>query len=55
MGISINHIVSMSIPLAGGWLWIRCGHAAVFLAAAVIALVMLCFSLLLPRHTAPGN
>lgn len=48
LGITINHIVSMSIPFAGGMLWMTCGHTAVFIAAALIAVVMLGFSLLVP-------
>jgi Mg2+/Co2+ transporter CorB len=40
LGISINHAVSMSIPTVGGLMWIRYGHASVFLATAVIAVLM---------------
>jgi hypothetical protein len=48
LGITINHIVSMSLPLAGGMLWMAYGHTAVFIAATAIAVVMLGFSLLVP-------
>ena len=51
LGVSINHAVSMTIPAAGGWLWMRAGHAAVFQVAALFALVMLGFSLLVPAKT----
>jgi MFS family permease len=50
LGISINHVVSMSIPTLGGLLWVRYGHGAVFMAAACIALVMFCFALGLPQR-----
>ena len=46
LGISINHAVSMSIPLLGGLLWVRHGHASVFYAAAGIAVLMFVFSLM---------
>ncbi|MBI2438103.1 MAG: MFS transporter [Lentisphaerae bacterium] len=44
LGVSINHIVSMSVPALGGLLWMRYGHASVFLAAAGVAVLMLIFS-----------
>lgn len=44
LGISINHIVSMSIPALGGLMWIRYGHSSVFLATAGIAVLMGLFS-----------
>ncbi|MBI2441909.1 MAG: MFS transporter [Lentisphaerae bacterium] len=44
LGVSINHIVSMSVPALGGMLWMRYGHASVFLAAAGVAVLMLIFS-----------
>jgi MFS family permease len=57
LGVSINHIVSMSIPALGGLLWMRCGHGAVFLVAAGIAVVMGCFALLVrtPARVAPAG
>ena len=44
MGSSLDHVVSMTIPVAGGLLWASCGYQAVFLAAAGIAVLMLIFS-----------
>jgi len=44
LGVSINHIVSMSVPALGGLMWMKYGHASVFLAAAGVAVVMLFFS-----------
>ena len=46
LGISINHLVSMSIPALGGLMWIRYGHSSVFLATAGIAVLMGLFSTL---------
>ncbi len=40
LGVSINHVVSMSIPALGGWMWMRYGHGSVFTAAAGLAVVM---------------
>lgn len=44
LGISINHAVSMSVPALGGLMWIRFGHASVFLATAGIGVLMGIFS-----------
>ncbi len=40
LGVTINHLVSMSIPAAGGLLWMKYGHPAVFAGAAGIAALM---------------
>jgi len=40
MGISINHIVSMSIPVLAGTIWKLFGYEKVFLSAAVLALIV---------------
>ncbi len=47
LGITINHVVSMSIPALGGLMWIRYGHSSVFLATAGIAVIMGLFSALI--------
>ncbi|MCX5900375.1 MAG: MFS transporter, partial [Proteobacteria bacterium] len=44
MGVSINHIVSMSIPWVGGWVWENYGYEKVFIGAAGVAVVMFCFA-----------
>ena len=54
LGVSINHAVSMSIPLLGGLAWIKYGHSAVFLGAAGVAAVMFVFSTLV-RIPAAGT
>lgn len=41
LGVSINHVVSMSVPALGGIMWMKYGHATVFLAAAGVAVIML--------------
>ena len=38
LGITVDHMVSMSIPILGGFLWAAFGYQAVFLSAAVIAI-----------------
>jgi MFS family permease len=40
MGISINHIASMTIPFGAGLVWARYDHEAVFAGAAVLALIV---------------
>ena len=44
LGISINHLVSMSVPALGGLMWVKYGHPSVFLSAAGIAVLMFLFS-----------
>ncbi len=38
LGVSINHIASMTIPAFAGLLWVSFGYERVFLAAAILAL-----------------
>ena len=49
LGITINHVVSMSVPALGGLMWVHFGHPSVFMGAAGIAVLMLCFSMQLPH------
>jgi len=44
MGVSINHIVSMSIPTVCGIMWESYGYSSVFVGAAAVALIMLFFT-----------
>jgi predicted MFS family arabinose efflux permease len=39
MGVSIDHVVAMTIPFIGGILWDQFGYEYVFLCAAVIAVI----------------
>ena len=57
MGVTINHLVSMSIPALGGMLWVCYGHDKVFFAAALLALVMLFFTnrLRVPKEKDVGS
>jgi predicted MFS family arabinose efflux permease len=36
-GITMDHVVSMTIPAFGGMLWLKFGYEAVFIAASVVA------------------
>lgn len=38
LGVSINHVVSMSLPTLGGFVWERFGYEWVFVGAAAVAL-----------------
>lgn len=40
-GISIDHVVSMTVPALGGMLWASLGYESVFVAAAAVALINL--------------
>lgn len=44
VGVSINHIVAMSVPALGGLLWSAYGYEWVFVAAGVVAMLMTTFS-----------
>ena len=44
-GISLDHIVSMLIPIVGGIIWVAIGYKYVFLFAAVIAVINFVLSL----------
>lgn len=39
LGVSLDHAVSMTVPMLGGLLWVRYGYPVVFVAAACLALV----------------
>jgi len=48
MGVSINHIVSMTIPIAAGAVWAFFGYQRLFLVAAVFAVCIAAISTLVP-------
>lgn len=52
LGVSINHIVSMTIPAAAGALWAGLGYERVFLAAAILAVFIAGVSSLVPGKKA---
>jgi MFS family permease len=48
LGISINHIASMTIPMVAGAIWVEFGYERVFLAAAGLALLISALSCFVP-------
>lgn len=54
-GITIDHVVAMSLPVLSGWLWERYGHEWVFLLAGGIALAgfFVCLQIRIPPP--PGD
>jgi hypothetical protein len=44
MGVSINHLVAMSVPSLGGLLWVRTSYEYVFVAAGGVAVLLTIFS-----------
>ncbi|NIZ13341.1 MFS transporter [Phaeobacter sp. HF9A] len=54
VAFTINHIAAVALPMLLGLLWVV-SPAAVFALAALMALISLSLSLLIPRHPAPGN
>ena len=49
MGVSVNHIASMTIPAVAGAVWIGLGYERVFAGAAVLALIISAVSTRVPR------
>ena len=49
MGVSMDHAVSMLIPLGGGILWAHFGYVSVFLVAAFLALINLGMAAFIPQ------
>lgn len=52
MGVSINHIASMTIPAVAGYVWMTFGYERVFAAGAVLAAGQALLALLVPRRGA---
>ena len=50
LGISINHIVSMLIPIIAGIIWTQVGYERVFLGAAILAFFNAFLALFIPAH-----
>jgi len=52
LGITIDHIVAMSLPVVSGIVWERYGHEYVFMMAAVIAVVgfFICLQIKVPKE-----
>ncbi len=52
MGITIDHVVAMSLPVLSGWLWETYGHKWVFLLAGAIALggFFICLRIRVPKQ-----
>jgi nitrate/nitrite transporter NarK len=50
MGVSVNHVASMTIPMIAGAAWEVYGYERVFLAAAVLALTASAAASLVPRR-----
>lgn len=44
LGVSFDHAVSMSLPILGGWVWMKYGHPWVFVGGGGIALLMTVFA-----------
>lgn len=53
LGITIDHIVAMSLPVLSGFIWERYGHQYVFLMAGAIAVVgfFICLRIKVPQTT----
>ncbi len=54
VAFTINHIAAVFLPAVLGYVWLQ-SPELVFLMAAVMAIISLLLSLLIPRHPAPGH
>jgi MFS family permease len=52
MGVAMNHVASVLMPLTGGLLWNYAGYRWAFLTGVAAALLSVVASLFLPRHHA---
>jgi MFS family permease len=50
LGVSINHIASMTIPAVAGAIWVGFGYQRVFVAAALLAVGTAALATRVPRH-----
>lgn len=50
MGVTFNHISSVTVPLVGGYAWHLFGYQVIFYAGAGFALISFVFAQFLPRH-----
>jgi MFS family permease len=55
MGVSINHIISMTIPIVAGFVWLTFGYEQVFLAAAILALIISATATFVPAKRVPSK
>jgi predicted MFS family arabinose efflux permease len=51
MGVTLDHMVSMTVPIGGGLLWAGLGYQWVFISAALIAVINLLAALKIPEIT----
>ncbi len=54
VSFTISHIAAVVIPVVFGLIWLN-SHAVVFYIGAVVALISLLLSTLIPRHPEPGR
>jgi MFS family permease len=50
LGVSVDHVASMTVPALGGLLWVKFGYPAVFIAASVIAALNLLAAVKIPAR-----
>ncbi len=57
LGITIDHLVAMSLPILSGWIWERYGHQWVFVLAGAIAFAgfFVCLRIRVPAPAAPAG
>lgn len=50
MGLTLDHAVSMAVPLGGGLLWAHFGYMPVFLASGILAIINLIVAAFIPER-----
>jgi fucose permease len=51
LGVAINHIAAVAMPLAGGWLWAKAGYEWTFVLGAMALVVSLYAAMRLPGRS----
>jgi len=55
MGVAMNHVAAVAMPLLGGIIWGRFGYRWTFLMGAAAALLSVGVTMLVPRRAAAGE
>ena len=53
MGVAMNHVAAVLMPLIGGWIWMQFGYAWTFLLGAAAAAMSIPFALRMPSTARP--
>ena len=55
MGVTMNHVAAVTVPLIGGLAWITFGYQIIFIGGAVFTLISLICTQWMKAHTKPND